>query len=244
MSAELFDLVHSSVQIMYQTKGSFDITLGQVIDHWGFGAVSAQRTEKQYANNSNQQLQPALLLDQQRHSLRKQRLIQLNLSAIAKGYAVDVISQLLLQKGHPHHLVEIGGEVRANGKKFNQNWRVAIEKPSYDLTRNLQFVLALTNMGMATSGDYRNFVVQQGKKLPHIINPKTNKPIRNNTASVTVLHSNVATADALATAFMVMGVKKGLEYANAHGIAAYFIMRKQSAFVTSHSIGWPTGVVE
>ena len=159
--------------------------------------------------------------------LKKSNNLQVDLSAIAKGYAVDQLASLLVAKGINNYLVEIGGELKLSGNKPNgESWKIAIEAP-LTTERSAQHVLPISNIAMATSGDYRNYFEENGVRYSHTINPVTGAPINHALVSVTVLHSSCADADALATALMVMGDKKGVEFAERHDLAAYFLIKVQ-----------------
>ena len=154
--------------------------------------------------------------------------VYLDLSASAKGFGVDSISQFLRKQGIENHMVEIGGEVRTAGTKHGSSWKIAIESP--DLKSKLgQKILNLKNHSLATSGSYRNFFEEKGKKYSHAINYKTGKPIEHKLISVSVLsNSSCLEADSWATAFMVMGHVKGFELAKELGFGAYFIYEEDS----------------
>jgi len=172
---------------------------------------------------------------------------QLDFSAIAKGYAVDAIGSLLEQHGVRDYLAEIGGEVRGRGRRpDNGKWRVGIEKPSDHAVsdRKILMVIELENAGLATSGNYRNYQVQDGKKIAHIIDPATGYPAQNSLLSVSVIAPDVMTADAYATALMVMGLDEGLPFVEARkDLSAYFIAVGASGqFVEFRSSGFPDAV--
>ena len=154
--------------------------------------------------------------------------IMLSCSAVAKGYSVDVVAQLLDRKGIKNYMVDIGGEVVVKGiNPKNDRWRIGINKPiddSLSVKQDIQTVLEVSNLGMATSGNYRNFYYKDGKKYAHTIDPRTGYPVQHNILSATVIAEDCMTADALATAFMVMGLEKAEEFCKANPkIDAYFI---------------------
>ena len=150
--------------------------------------------------------------------------VEVNVSAIAKGYAVDKVAEFLLDAGLKHFLVDIGGEVRALGRNGdNETWRIAIEKPT--IVGGVQQVVELENQALATSGDYRNFLLLDGKQFSHTINPVTLTPVLHKLASVSVLADNCSSADALATALMVMGEERGLAFATDNKIPVYMLVR-------------------
>jgi thiamine biosynthesis lipoprotein len=157
--------------------------------------------------------------------------LRLDLSGIAKGYAVDEVAMLLSANGLKHFMVEIGGEVRAHGhKKSGGPWRIGIERP--DAKRGVvQRILQISNEALATSGDYRNYYEQAGKRFSHLLDPTTGKPISHQVASVTVVAADCATADAYATAFMVMGFEKAKKIAQEQKLVALFLIRTADGFV-------------
>ncbi len=230
VSAELASLVQRSQAISEQTNGAFDITVGPLVNLWGFGsegkAVSAPTSDK-IASLRNRVGYQKLIVNQNPPLLIKATSLQIDLSAIAKGYAVDQLASLLVAKEINNYLVEIGGELKLSGNKPNgESWRIAIEAPLTS-ERAAQQVLPISNIAMATSGDYRNYFEENGVRYSHTINPLTGSPIKHALVSVTVLHPSCADADALATALMVMGDKKGLEFAKRHDLAAYFLIKAQ-----------------
>ncbi len=167
--------------------------------------------------------------------VQRTRDISLDLSAIAKGYAVDQVAQMLDSEGYKDYLVEIGGELKGLGtNQANNPWRIAIELPD-STKREMYSVIELRNLGMATSGDYRNYFEFDGKRYSHTIDPATGMPITHNLASVTVLDASAARADGLATAINVMGAEKGIALANAQNIPIMVIMKGAEGFVAKTS---------
>jgi thiamine biosynthesis lipoprotein len=152
--------------------------------------------------------------------------LYVDLSGWAKGYAVDQIAALLDGHDLHHYLVEIGGELRASGHNAEAlEWSIAIEKPLDD-ERRPQTILRLTDRAMATSGDYRNYFDFGGQRFSHTIDVRTGRPVAHALAAVTVIDDSAATADALATALLVLGPETGLELAEELGIAGYFLVRE------------------
>lgn len=239
--AEMASLVAKSLAISQQTRGAFDITVGPLVDLWGFGpdpipqhipsqsALDALRPVINYQHLRVQQSPPALL---------KQANSAIDLSAIAKGYGVDVIALWLEAHDVNNYLVEVGGELRALGLKPDGSpWRIAIETPSVD-ARQIYQVVKVSNISVATSGNYRNYYEQDGVRYAHTLDPKTLRPVTHNLASVTVLDASAARADALATALMVMGGEQGLTWATRHKVPAYFIMKQSNGFVAQFTAGF------
>lgn len=207
-------------EVSEKTNGAFDITIMPLVNAWGFGYTDTIRMDHQTVDSLR------LLVDYRKVNLvkangihyihKKDNRIQVDFSAIAKGYGVDLVSQLLEKKGVENYMVEIGGEIRAKGKNAkNKWWQIGIEKPVDDAGGNhtgLEKILNLDNHALATSGNYRNFYYRNGKKVSHEINPATGYPAENNLLSVSVIAKDCMTADAYATAFMVMGMEKTLSY--------------------------------
>lgn len=235
ISAETAQVVELALQISELTDGAFDISVGPLVELWGFGA--AKRAE-QIPNNTQIEEQLAkvgyqkLQLRRQPAALKKQHpQLRIDLSAIAKGYAVDVLAELLNQQGIDNYLVEIGGELQISGQRTDKTpWRIAIEKP-LEGTREVATIFALTDTALATSGNYRNYFVENGQRYVHTLNPVSGQPIRHKLASVTVLDPNCARADALATALMVMGEERGRLLVEKKGIAAYFLLHEKNATI-------------
>lgn len=233
VSAEFAQVVQAAQDISRLSNGAFDVTVGPLIRMWGFGKDLTNNNPDQadidtaLQNMGYQKLQVRLSPP----ALRKQiPQLQINLSAIAKGYAVDAIAQQLAQQGIHSYLVEIGGEIRANGVKVNGDlWRIAIEKPDTK-ERAIQQGILLKNTGVATSGDYRNYVERDGKRYSHTIDPATGKPITHHLASITILHDSAMMADGLATAVMVLGEKKGQSFLNDNQLKGYMITRENNGF--------------
>lgn len=235
-----FEAVFESASELHTLSGGrFDITVAPLIDLWGFGPSDQMREPNQ------EELETALKsvgmtkhieFDAAAQRLRKiSPEVSMNFSAIAKGYGADVIANTLNQIGVENYMVEIGGDLIVKGVNASGNpWRVAIEKPLDD-GRAIELVLDLTDLAMASSGDYRNFYVKDGQRLSHIIDPVTGRPVTHNLASVTVVSENAMNADGLATALLVLGEKRGMEIAEMFNISAYFIQRTEDGFVQSYS---------
>jgi len=257
-SAEPFGLSDGTLRVMALAQevsaasgGAFDVTVRPLVAAWGFGAgarlpgagpneaalallrarVGFERLELDLVGRTASKGHPKLEVD---------------LSAIAKGFGVDEAARALSLLGHERFLVEVGGEVSARGERPGGGpWRLAIERPEPD-GRAVHGVVELLDVSMATSGDYRSFYEQEGERLTHIVDPRVGRPVSHALASVSVVHEDAATADAWATALTVLGPEEGPEVAEALGIAAYFIVRTQSGSYTTRSTGAfpPVRVVE
>ena len=247
VSADLYHVLEMAMQIGVESEGAFDVTVGPLVNLWGFGP--GKRLE--------QAPEPAVIADTLKtvgssviHLRKNNNTFEIkldapryiDLSAIAKGYAVDVIGRYLEDQGMQGYLAEVGGEILARGTKTSikgqsqqesesasHPWRIAIEAPN-DTERNAQIIIPLSNLAIATSGDYRNFFQQQGHRYSHTLDGRTGYPVDHGLASVSVLHESVAMADAWATALTVLGVEKGLEIAEKQNLAVFFIQRTDSGF--------------
>ena len=224
VSSELYSMLKQSEEIYQQTDGYFDPGIGRLIDLWGFGA-SGGRTEapkreaieKAFKNSSIRYL----LMEDGR--VKKTRDIHINLSAIAKGYAVDEVARLIKMSGIKNFLVEIGGEIFASGSNRGDDWVVGIERPD----NKAPIPIVLKDASIATSGNYRNYFIWEGKKYMHIFNPATGLPANNDLSSATVIHPQSAMSDAYATAMMAMGSVKAIELANKLKLTALLITIKE-----------------
>ena len=209
--SEMFNEIYQLAQtVSNDTYGAFDITVAPLVNAWGFGF-------------KHEQLPTAQQVD----SLMRIR-NQMDFSAIAKGYGCDVVARLLKSKGINNYMVEIGGEVVVSGHNDkDQLWHIGVNKPVDDSTHmenELQTVFSITDHAMATSGNYRNFYYQNGKKYAHTIDPRTGYPVQHSLLSATVIADNCATADAYATSFMVLGVDGAKEVLLRHPeLMAYLI---------------------
>lgn len=232
LSDQTRTVVAEAIRIGAQTKGTLDVTVGPLVELWGFGAQG--RIE--HAPEQSQIDAVKATIGIEKLSLSEQGLskadpkIAVDLSTIAKGYAVDNVAAILDQAGIHNYLVEIGGEMRIKGAKIDQPWRIAIEKPE-SAERAVQRVLEPGDMGIATSGDYRNYFEQDGIRFSHLINPHTGRPIQNKIVSTTVLHPSCMTADAYATALHIMtNAEQALAFANEHNIAALIIVKTADGY--------------
>lgn len=219
------------------SQGSFDPTIGPLVDLWGFGPGSAVNSLPSDAEIEEIKAQVGYAEISVRtpkanvgSAIQKRRRRQLDLSAIAKGVGVDQVYQLLDDKGHDNFLVEIGGEVRVKGDKDGLGWKVAIEKPLKG-ERVVEQLLSLSNIALATSGDYRNFRKIDGVEYSHTIDPQTGWPVAHKLASVTVADKECAIADGWATTLLVLGPREGYKLAISHKLAALLIERTSDGYI-------------
>ncbi|WP_338760395.1 FAD:protein FMN transferase [Bernardetia sp. ABR2-2B] len=215
-----YPVLKRSKEIFEISDGAFDPTLAPIIRVWGFGEIEEpKKIPSEKIDSLLEFVGFNKYIDFDTKSLRKtKKHIQLNFNAIAQGYGVDVIALFLEKKNIKNYMVEIGGEVRANGKGTSgEGWKIGIDKPieegkeNPNPKRQLQAIVTLNNKSLVTSGNYRKFYIRDGKKYPHTINPKTGYPVSHNLLSATVLADDAVTADALGTACMVLGKDKALE---------------------------------
>jgi len=201
-----------SVEVSEKTKGLFDVTVAPLINAYGFGFTKKAQLDSITIDSLRR------LIGYKQVSLKDGKLIKsrpevmLDFNAIAQGYSVDVICRFLENKNIRNYVVELGGEVRAKGKNDEgAYWKVGVDEPSINENR-LQTILSLKNASLATSGNYKRFYIENGKRYAHIIDPHTGYPAKHNLLSATVIAPDCMTADAYATAFIVMGVAKAKEF--------------------------------
>jgi len=206
---EVYKLAHS---VYDETGGAFDITVAPLVNAWGFGFKSGKMpTETDIDSIKNFVGFNRISLNDSGKRIQKQdKRTMLDCSAIAKGYGVDMIARYLSRQGIKNYMVEIGGEVIVKGNNDKgKPWRIGVTKPTDDtlaINQEIQSVVAITDIAMATSGNYRNFYYKNGRKYAHTIDPKTGYPVQHNILSATVFAETCAEADAYATAFMVLGL--------------------------------------
>ena len=237
-----YPVLQRSEEIYKITEGAFDPTVMPLVKGWGFGV------QKEPILNDTTSLDSLLELvgfnnisfDKNR-VIKNKKGIELDFGAIAKGYAVDIITIFLKEKGISNLFVEIGGEIVCFGKnQKGKNWLVGIEDPTVSGIKEQKIFqkIEIENRALATSGNYRNFYIKDGKKFAHTISPKTGKPVFHNLLSVSVFAADCMTADALATAFMVMGKDKAINIVeNNPELDAYFIFDSNKKITTYHTKG-------
>ncbi len=227
-----------ALRVSELSNGAFDITVGPLVNLWGFGPAKTDRQipgdekiKEVMAKTGYQKL--AVRPSSSPPAIKKEIPgIQCDLSAIAKGFGVDKTAEYLESKGYMNYLVEIGGEVRVKGINHEKRpWRVAILAPGPSGKSPYQKVLSLKDKAMATSGDYFNYFEKDGVRYSHTIDPTTGKPITHKLASVTVIHDSCMTADAMATAINVLGSGKGYELALKENLPVFLVIKKGDSFV-------------
>ena len=225
MSGQLSQVMQAAAEVNAASAGRFDTSIGPLIELWGFGAKGA------FQKPNTDQIAQALELSGQSNTFsldadtitKRQADGQVYLAGIGKGYGADVVGEVLEGLGVNDYMVEIGGDLFASGRNPDgRPWQIGIESPD-PTNRSVMGVVGLSGMGLATSGDYRNYFEADGHRYSHLIDPTTGYPVDHKTASATVLDQDAMRADAWSTAMLILGREKGLEIAQEHDIAVQFI---------------------
>ena len=219
---------NKAMEISRETDGAFDITVAPLVNAWGFGFKNGSQPNRQQVDSLRRLIGYEKVILKNDRIVKQSPDIMLDCSAIAKGYGSDVVARFLQQQGVKNFMVEIGGEVVTSGVNPQRlPWRIGVTKPTDDslsIKGEIQSVLNVTDLAMATSGNYRNFYYKGGKKYAHTIDPKTGYPVQHSLLSATVLAKDCATADAYATSFMVLGIDGAKKVLERHPeLMAYFI---------------------
>ncbi|WP_343732250.1 FAD:protein FMN transferase [Duganella sp.] len=235
-----FDVLSYAMGVARDSGGAYDPCAGSLVNLWGFGPYGRfdqpdfmpPSADEITVARAQLAARPVILQRDGRRALQPGG-VQLDLSAVAKGYSVDRLSYYLKTQGFAHHLVEVGGELRGSGvKPDGQPWWVMLEQVSGAEIDEL--VLALHGLSVATSGDYRRYFELHGQRYSHTIDPRSGMPIANDLASVTVVHAQCMAADAWSTALTVLGHRDGLDLAELQGLAARFVVRQADGSFTEH----------
>ena len=246
VSDPLYHVLVAAKRIGRASAGAFDVTVGPLVNLWGFGPevrtgfpdAAAIREVLERVGQQRFELRDAPA------SLRKRRVdLMIDLSGIAKGYAVDAVAELLEGLGATDYLVEIGGEIRARGRNDNgEPWRIGVESPVSD-RREIAQTVALTGAGMASSGTYRNYFEHEGVRYSHMIDPQTGYPVKGDLAGVTVIHDSAMVADAWATALMTLGGVRARAIATEAGVAALFFTIAADKIETEENAAFKAAIV-
>ena len=232
MPQSILEIVELAQQLHRDSDGSFDLTLDPLLALWGFHGDGGQNVP------DDQQLAAAMAQTGHQYlhirdgQLCKDVALQLDISGIAAGYMVEEVVEHLASMGIQDYMVELTGELKADGHKpGGRPWRIAVEEPRDD-SRIAQLILPLRGLGVSTSGDYRNYFEHEGQRYSHTFDPVTGRPVMHDLAAVTVLHPSAAWADGLSTVLLVKGSKLGWEYAIEHELPALFVIRQGDGFVS------------
>jgi thiamine biosynthesis lipoprotein len=237
-------VIDAALQLAKRSNGAFDPTILPLVEGWGFGAKqgSEQPTAAQIEEWKSQMGWQQVILNEDGTVHKSKADLRLDLSANAKGFGVDHAAAAIQNAGCVDYLIEVGGELRSAGTKADGSaWRIGIDRPIPDVlaAHQLQQVIEVSDWSVATSGDYRNYREVDGKRVSHLIDPRSGYPISHNLASVTVVANDCMTADGLATAISILGVDDGLEllkqFPSTH---AYFILRDGDTFTVRESEGF------
>ena len=236
ISSDTLEVLQHALEISSTTEGAFDITVAPLVDAWGFGPPGRmpESPDKQEIDRIHERTGWEMLqVDRASSSVTKARSdLSLDLSAIAKGYAVDQVADALDGLGVDNYMIEVGGEVRTKGlNEQDEAWRIGIERPIPGDDQAIELIVPMSDFSMATSGDYRNYYEIDGERISHTIDPRSGYPITHSVASVTVVGPLCVRADAYATALLVLG-PEGFDLAEELGLAAYFLQQdKENVFV-------------
>ncbi|WP_299687592.1 FAD:protein FMN transferase [Hydrocarboniphaga sp.] len=227
----MFTVLNCAQDLAQQTAGAYDITAGALVNCWGFGP-GEPRDELPSDVEIRSALQRVgwsrLLIDAERRIALQPGGLYLDLSSIAKGYGVDRVAACVERAGVHHYLVEVGGELRGQGcKPDGSPWWVEVESVPDTESDAGRWIVGLDGLSIATSGDYRRYFERDSRRYAHTLDPRNGRPVRAAPASVTVLHAQCMQADALATALTVLGLQDGMAFAERHGIAALFVVRRR-----------------
>jgi len=237
-SPEFFTVLSAALDIGQKSDGAYDVTVMPLVNLWGFGPKGITNTApdaRDIAKLLEQVGQNHLRLEGEDLRVMKLRELSLDFSSLAKGYGVDRVAQWLSAQGIHRFMVEVGGEMRLSGLSGrNDPWRIAIEQPDSN-ERSMAVTISLSDVAVATSGDYRNYFEADGHRYSHIIDPRTGSPVAHDLVSVTVVHTSCMIADAWATALTVLGAERATAVAQEQGLAVYFIRRVGDEFVHSHT---------
>ena len=232
------DVFKKSIEVSDKTQGLFDITVAPIVNAWGFGFTKKEKVNKILMDSLLRYVGYKKVRLQGRKLVKDMPQVMLDFNAIAQGYTVDVLASFLESEGITNYLIEVGGELKAKGKKADDiYWTVGIEQPSETLTDEtlLEAKVMIKDRALATSGNYKKYYIEDGKKYTHIINPFTGYPAKSNLLSTSVIAKDCMTADAYATAFMVMGLEKSKQFLSEHkelNLEVFFIYDENGAWKT------------
>ncbi|WP_256672658.1 FAD:protein FMN transferase [Pseudomonas sp. C1C7] len=236
MPASILELVRVGEQLSVQSDGSFDLTVEPLLNLWGFGPQAREEkvpTAQALAETRQRVGHAHLRIEGEQ--LCKDAAVEVDFNSIAAGYAVDQMAARLEALGIHNYLAEATGELKAAGRKLDGSpWRIALEEPRDD-QQVAERIVTINGYGLSTSGDYRNYFNQDGQRYSHTFDARTGAPVSHTLASVTVIHPSAMLADGLSTLLLILGPERGWDYAEKHGIGAFFVIRADTGFVTRTS---------
>jgi len=232
MPASVLELVRVGEQLSAQSEGSYDLTVEPLMNLWGFGPQGREEkvpSPAALAETLQRVGSRHLHIDGDR--LCKDAAVEVDFNSIAAGYAVDTIAARLEALGIHDYLAEATGELKAKGKKLDGSpWRIALEAPRDD-QQVAERIINVDGYGVSTSGDYRNYFLQDGRRYSHTFDARSGAPVLHNLASVTVIHPSALMADGLSTLLLILGPERAWDYAEKHDIGAFFVIRADTGFV-------------
>jgi len=233
MPEPVLHMVEVGEQLSLASDGAFDLTVEPLLNLWGFGPQGREeKVPSEQALAAAQQRVGHAHLRIEEGKLCKDAAVEVDFNSIAAGYAADLIGEKLKAMGIDNYLVDATGELKIAGRKLDGSpWRIALEEPRDD-QQVAERVVFLDGYGVSTSGDYRNYFEQDGRRYSHEFDARTGKPIQHALASVTVIQPSALMADGLSTMLLVLGPEQGWDYAEKHDIAAFFVIRADKGFVT------------
>ncbi|MGF6109439.1 thiamine biosynthesis lipoprotein [Pseudomonas frederiksbergensis] len=233
MPAPILELVRVGEQLSLLSEGSYDLTVEPLMNLWGFGPQAREEkvpSAEALAEVMRRVGHTHLRIDGDQ--LCKDAAVEVDFNSIAAGYSVDTIAARLEAMGIHDYLVEATGELKAAGKKLDGSaWKIALEEPRDD-QQVAERIINVDGYGVSTSGDYRNYFEQNGRRYSHTVDARTGVPITHNLASVTVINPSTLMADGLSTLLLILGPERGWDYAQKHNIGAFFVIRADTGFVT------------
>lgn len=249
---DLFEMVFNRAKtISLLTNGAFDVSAGPLFSVWGFGVEQRSNPDEEKIKKIR------ALIGMDKVRIENKRIVKdspdlvLNMNAIAKGYSADIVADFLIRHNCSAYLVEVGGEIRAEGvNPHREGWRIGIDRPSDSNLvpgQDLQVILQISGKGVATSGNYRQFYFENGRKISHTIDPVSGYPVTHNLLSVTVIADDAISADAFATAFMVAGIEQAVEWMNDEqfpDVEALFICDEGGGYKVYYTEGVENYLVE
>ena len=237
-SGDFIEVMKTALDIGERSDGAYDVTVSPLVDLWGFGpdgVAGIPPSDSEVAQTMRLVGQQNIELDPIQYRVRKSSMLAVDFSSLAKGYAVDQVADWLVSQGITRFMLEVGGEMRLSGLSARDDpWRIAIEQPDSS-ERSVATAISLTDVALATSGDYRNYFESEGQRYSHTIDPRSGYPVEHDLVSVTVVHQSCMVADAWATALIVLGHKRAMAVAKAEGLAVYFIRSVNGDFKHSHT---------
>ncbi len=220
LDAYFIAVFNRSKEIYTLTEGAFDITVAPLVNAWGFGPDPLQNADSALIDSLRQYVGMPLVNVEGTTLIKKHPAVKIDVNAIAQGYSADIIANYLVDQGVKNLMVEIGGEIVTKGlNPKSEEWKIGIDKPfdnNFSPGQNLQAIVKISGKGLATSGNYRKFYEKDGQKYVHSIDPHTGYPVKSNLLSVTIVTYDCMTADAMATAIMVMGLERSIVFLNKH----------------------------